>query len=48
MAIYCCGPECEQATLEATPDQARDIWRIHDNHDGAIACPIIHPGKDKP
>jgi len=45
MTIWCCGPECETLTAQATEQQVRQLRKAQIEYDYVIACTIIHPGR---
>jgi hypothetical protein len=46
MTIWCCSPDCETLTAQATEKQAAQLRKAQREYDYVIACNIIHPGKE--
>lgn len=46
MTIWCCGPECETLTANATEQQAAQLRKAQREYDHVIACGITHKGKE--
>lgn len=46
MNVWVCSPACNQLVIDATKEQARQIYAAQLTNDYVVACGILHPHQE--